>query len=453
MEWLENLSSMVETACEIDKDLFSKYKVKRGLRNEDHSGVLVGLTNIGDVVGYRREGEKIIPIDGRLYYRGIDVYDLVRGFQEDRRHGFDETAYLLLTGKLPSPYALEQFSAYLAGLREMSPLLTKNMILSLRGKDVMNMLARTVLVLYTMDERPEDMSLQNQLKQALNLIAKFPAIITYSYYGMLHSFYRKSLIIRHAETSLTTAENFLHMLKGDDYTPLEASILDLALVLHAEHGGGNNSTFTARVVSSSGTDTYSAIAAAIGSLKGSLHGGANLKVMDMMDHIKDHIHDWKDEEEVERFLMKLLQGEAFDRSGKIYGVGHAVYTLSDPRAVLLKKKAKELAAEKNRTDEFELYDCIERVVPQVFKKYKGTDAKVISPNVDFYSGFVYDCIHIPREIYTPLFAAARVAGWCAHRLEEITFSSRRIIRPAYKNVCKSAAYKPLNTRAEPVSVS
>jgi len=448
MEWINHLTGLVQDACEIDKELFTRYQVKRGLRNEDHTGVLVGLTNIGDVQGYVREGDKIIPTEGRLFYRGIDVYDLVHGFLSENRPGFDETVYLLLTGKLPSANELEKFSAYLAGLRELTPMLTKSMVLSLRGKDVMNMLARTVLVLYTMDDDPEDMSLQNQLRQALNLIAKFPTIITYSYYGMLHSFYRKSLIIRHPEMHLSTAENFLHMLKGEAYTPLEATILDLVLVLHAEHGGGNNSTFTTRVVSSSGTDTYSAIAAAIGSLKGNLHGGANLKVMDMMDHLKENIRDWNDDEEIAAYLLKMLRGEAFDRSGKIYGMGHAVYTLSDPRAVLLKEKAKDLAAEKNRTEEYNLYENIERLVPQVFEKHKGTGAKIISPNVDFYSGFVYDCIRIPREIYTPLFAAARIAGWCAHRLEEITFSSRRIIRPAYKNVCPKAQYVPISQRKD-----
>lgn len=446
MEWINHLTGLVKESCEIDKDLFTRYQVKRGLRNEDHTGVLVGLTNIGDVQGYIREGDKIIPSEGRLFYRGIDVYDLVHGFLKENRPGFDETVYLLLTGHLPSADELEKFSGYLAGQRELSPMLTKSMVLSLRGKDVMNMLARTVLVLYTMDDDPENPALNNQLKQALNLIAKFPTIITYSYYGMLHSFYRKSLIIRHPEMHLSTAENFLHMLKGDAYTPLEAVILDLALVLHAEHGGGNNSTFTTRVVSSSGTDTYSAIAAAIGSLKGNLHGGANLKVMDMMDHLKENIRDWNDDEEISAYLLRMLKGEVFDRSGKIYGMGHAVYTLSDPRAVLLKEKAKELAAEKNRTDEYQLYENIARLVPEVFGKHKGAGAKVISPNVDFYSGFVYDCIRIPREIYTPLFAAARIAGWCAHRLEEITFSSRRIIRPAYKNVCPKAPYIPLAER-------
>ncbi|MFN8207445.1 MAG: citrate synthase [Bacteroidales bacterium] len=448
MEWNENLTTMVQQACEIDKDLFTRYKVKRGLRNEDHSGVLVGLTNIGDVVGYRKDGDQVIPVDGQLYYRGINVVDLVSGFQQDQRHGFDETVFLLLTGQLPSPSELDSFTAKLAGMRDLNPVFTKNMLLSLRGRDVMNMLARTVLVLYTIDETPEDYTLSNQVNQALNLIAKFPAIITYAYYGMLHSFQHQSLIIRHPEPGLTTAENFLHMLKGDEYSKLEADILDLSLVLHAEHGGGNNSTFTTRVVSSSGTDTFSAIAAAIGSLKGSLHGGANLKVMDMMDNIKQNVKDWNDQEEISNYLLKMLKGEAFDGSGKIYGIGHAVYTLSDPRAVLLKAKAKDLAIEKNRLDEFNLYNNIENLIPEVFAKYKGAGSKTISPNVDFYSGFVYDCIRIPREIYTPLFAAARIAGWCAHRLEEITFSSRRIIRPAYKNVAPKFPYHPLHERAE-----
>ena len=447
MELYDKLSAHVNRASQVDKDLFTGYNVKRGLRNADHSGVLVGLTNIGDVVGYRKEDDRIVPVDGQLFYRGIDVKDLVTGFQQDGRHGFEETIFLLLTGKLPGEEELAEFSAELADLRELPPSFTKNMILSIRGRNVMNMLARSVLVTYTLDEDPENYSLRNMVKQSMNLIAKFPAFVVYSYYGMLHSFYRKSMVIRHPEPHLTMAENFLHMLKGDNYTPLEADIIDLALVLHAEHGGGNNSSFTTRVVSSSGTDTYSAIAAAIGSLKGGLHGGANLKVIEMMDNVKQNVSDWKDEEEVKAYLLKILKGEAFDKSGKIYGIGHAIYTLSDPRAVLLKEKARSLAIEKNRLDEFDLYALIEKLAPEVFGQFKGAGAKVICPNVDFYSGFVYDCIHIPKDIYTPVFAIARIAGWCAHRLEEVTFSSRRIIRPAYKNVSERTSYVPLTKRS------
>ncbi len=448
MNILERLESLSIPASEIEKDLYNKYNVKRGLRNQDGSGVLVGLTNIGDVVGYEKKNGNVVPAHGQLYYRGLKINDLVHGFQNDGRHGFDEITFLLLSGKLPNKDELSRFSSYLTGLRDLPQYFTKNMILSLRGKNIMNMLARSVLVLYTMDENAEDFEHINLLKQSLNLIAKFPVITAYSYFGFRHSYQRKSLIIRHPDPSLSTAENFIYMLKGDKYTRLEADIVDLNLVLHAEHGGGNNSTFTTRVVSSAGTDTYSSISAALGSLKGSLHGGANLRVMDMMNDIKKNVKDWDDKKEISDYLLKILKGEAGDGSGKIYGIGHAIYTLSDPRAVLLKEKARELAEEKGRLDEFKLYENIEELAPEVFGKFKGGNPKVITPNVDFYSGFVYKCIDIPREIYTPIFAVARIAGWCAHRLEEITFSSKRIIRPAYKNVFGRMDYEPLENRGQ-----
>jgi citrate synthase len=446
MGLLKRLEELNLKTSQIDRELFDQYTVKRGLRNKDGSGVLVGLTNIGDVVGYRKEDDKIIPQEGNLYYRGINVNDLVKGFQKDKRHGFDETIYLLLAGNLPKKKELAEFSNYMATLRDLPQYFTKNMILSLRGRDIMNMLARSVLVLYTLDEEAEDFALSNQLDQCLNLIAKFPVITAYSYFGYRHSYQRKSLHIRHPNPEMSTAENFLYMLKGDKYTQLEADTIDLALVLHAEHGGGNNSSFTTRVISSSGTDTYSSIAAAIGSLKGPLHGGANLQVMKMMENIKKNIRHWDDPKEVATYLMKILRKEAFDGSGKIYGIGHAIYTLSDPRAVLLKEKARELAEEKGKMEEFKLYETIEQVAPEVFAEYKGPNAKIICPNVDFYSGFVYKCINVPMEIYTPLFAVARIAGWCAHRLEEISFSARRIIRPAYKNVCDKKQYTSVDDR-------
>ncbi len=447
MDIIKHLDGLSAKASEIDKELFTKYNVKRGLRNQDGSGVLVGLTNIGDVVGYEKKGDKVIPAHGRLFYRGISINDMVHGFQSDQRHGFDETVFLLLAGKLPNREELERFSSHLTALRDLPQYFTKNMILSLRGKNIMNMLARSVLVLYTMDDYAEDKNHETVLKQSLDLIAKFPVITAYSYFGFRHSYQRKSLIIRHPDPSLSTAENFLYMLKGETYSKLEADIIDLNLVLHAEHGGGNNSSFTTRVVSSAGTDTYSAIAAALGSLKGSLHGGANLQVVEMIKDIKKNVKDWNDKNELSEYLMKILRGHAGDGSGKIYGIGHAIYTLSDPRAVLLKEKARELAEEKGKLDEYMLYENIEKLAPEVFARFKGGDnIKVIGANVDFYSGFVYKCIDIPKELFTPIFAVSRIAGWCAHRLEEITFASRRIIRPAYKNVFGRAEYDGIESR-------
>jgi len=449
MDLLKQLANNSFEASQFEKELFTRFNVKRGLRNQDGSGVLVGLTNIGDVVGYEKDGDKIIPTNGRLYYRGINVSDLVKGFQDDSRHGFDETIFLLLTGKLPVKTEIKHFTSYLAGLRDLPQYFTKNMILSLRGKNIMNMLARSVLILYTLDDDAEDHAAMNVLKQSLDLIAKFPVITAYSYFGLRHSYQRKSLVIRHPDPGLSTAENFIYMLKGEKYSRLEADILDLNLVLHAEHGGGNNSSFTTRVVSSSDTDTYSAISAALGSLKGFLHGGANLQVIEMMKDIKKNVKDWNDKKEIAEYLLKILKGEVGDRSGKIYGIGHAIYTLSDPRAVLLKEKARALAEEKGRADEFRLYEHIENLAPEVFTKFKrGGNVKTVSPNVDFYSGFVYQCINIPKELYTPIFAVSRIAGWCAHRLEEITFGSKRIIRPAYKNVFGQVDYEPLAERGE-----
>ena len=447
MDILNRLAKLSSGAAQIDKELFTRFSVKRGLRNQDGSGVLVGLTNIGDVIGYEKENDKVIPAHGRLYYRGINVREIVKGFQSDGRHGFDETVFLLLAGKLPNKEELSQFSSHLSGMRDLPSYFTKNMILSLRGTNIMNMLARSTLSLYTLDDYAEDQSHMNVLKQSLDLIAKFPVITAYSYFGFRHSYQRKSLIIRHPEPSLSTAENFLYMLKGDKYTKLEADILDLNLVLHAEHGGGNNSTFTTRVVSSAGTDTYSAIASGLGSLKGFLHGGANLQVIEMMKDIKKNVKDWNDKKEVSAYLLKILNGQAGDGSGKIFGIGHAIYTLSDPRAILLKEKAKELADEKGKLDEYKLYESIEELAPEVLTQFKKDgNTKVVSPNVDFYSGFVYKCIDIPTELFTPIFAISRIAGWCAHRLEEITFSSKRIIRPAYKNVFGLSDYENMEER-------
>jgi citrate synthase len=442
------LEGLVRNACQIDNELFEKFDVKRGLRNSDRTGVLVGLTNIGDVIGYVKENDKVVAIPGRLVYRGIDIEDITRGFQKETRHGFDETVFLLFTGRLPSKTELEEFTSHLASLRALPDKFVIDMILSMKGKDVLNMLARSVLGLYILDDSPDDISLNNMIRQSLNIVAKFPSIIAYSYQAMRHAYKGKTLSIRHPQPHLSTAENFLYLIKGEgSYTRLEADLIDLALVLHAEHGGGNNSTFTMRVTSSTETDIYSAVTSAIGSLKGPLHGGANLKVLDMMEDIKKNVRDWKSRDEVAAYLLKILNKKANDFSGKIYGIGHAVYTISDPRAILLKEKARELAAEEGKSDEFELYALVEELTPDVFRVFKGEQSsKVVCINVDFYSGFVYSCIGIPKELYTPLFALARVSGWCAHRLEELTFSAKRIIRPAFKCVYPMKKYVPLNDR-------
>lgn len=450
-KFLSHLNDSIKQSCQIDNELFEKFEVKRGLRNKDGTGVLVGLTNIGEVLGYKKEGDKVVAIPGRLLYRGIDIEDITQGFQKEDRHGYDETVFLLLTGKLPNKEELEKFTAHMASLRALPDSFIKDMILSMKGKDVLNMLARSVLGLYILDEDPDSITLPNMIQQTLNMIAKFPSIIAYSYQAFSHAYQGRTLMIRYPKPELTASENFLYMVKGEcsRYTKLEADLLDLALVLHAEHGGGNNSTFTIRVTSSSETDIYSAVTSAIASLKGPLHGGANLKVLDMMDDLKTNVTNWKDQAEVEEYLLKILNKQAFDKTGKIYGIGHAVYTISDPRAALLKEKARELAIEKNRLEEFLLYEMVERITPTVFKIFKGEQReKVVCINVDFYSGFVYSCIGIPKELFTPLFAMARIAGWCTHRIEELTFSAKRIIRPAFKNVYPKQEYIPIADRHE-----
>jgi citrate synthase len=447
--YFANLEETVRTACQIDNELYEQFEVKRGLRNKDGTGVLVGLTNIGDVVGYKKEDGKVVAIPGRLLYSGIDIEDIAIGFLREDRHGFDETVYLLLTGHLPNKQELTEFSQLMGSMRALPDDFVKDMILSMKGKDVLNILARSVLGLYTLDNNPDSIALDNMIRQSLNIIAKFPTIVAYSYQALRHLFKGKTLSIRHPQPNLSPAENFLYLIKGDckGYTKLEADLLDLMLVLHAEHGGGNNSTFTMRVTSSSETDIYSSVTSAIGSLKGPLHGGANVRVLEMMEDMKIHVKDWTDEEEVKAHLLKILNKNANDKTGKIYGIGHAVYTISDPRAAILKTKARELAIEKGRLDEFELYSLVERLTPEVFRVFKGEKStKVICINVDFYSGFVYACLDISKELYTPLFAIARVSGWCTHRIEELTFSAKRIIRPAFRNVYGKHEYIPLNTR-------
>jgi citrate synthase len=447
--FFSRLETSVRESCQIDNKLFEEFEVKRGLRNPDGTGVLVGLTNIGNVLGYKKVDGKVVAIPGRLLYRGLDIEDITQGFQKEDRHGFDETVFLLLTGHLPNQTELKEFSEHLATLRALPDEFTKDMILSMKGKDVLNILARSVLGLYTLDEKPDSIALDNMIKQSLSMVAKFPTIVAYSYQALRHLYKGKTLSIRHPQANLTTAENFLYMIKGDckGFSKLEADLLDLLLVLHAEHGGGNNSTFTMRVTSSSETDIYSSITSAIGSLKGPLHGGANVRVLEMMEDMKAHVKDWTSEKEVTDHLLKILNKKANDFSGKIYGIGHAVYTISDPRAAILKAKARELAIEKGRLDEFELYSLVERLTPEVFRVFKGEKStKVVCINVDFYSGFVYACLDISKELYTPLFAIGRVSGWCAHRIEELTFSAKRIIRPAFKNVYGEHKYIPLNMR-------
>jgi len=442
------MSENVKKASFISPELFEKYGVKRGLRNSDHTGVLVGLTNIGHVVGYNNEGGQLVPVDGKLVYRGINVEDLVMDAKLQKRHSFDEVVYLLFSGRLPNQQELKEFMDYMGSLRALPDSFTKNMILTLKGNNIMNMLARTILGIYTLDPKAEDTSVENLVDQSLNLIAKLPTIIAYSYHAMRHAYQHKTLSIRHPNTELSTAENFLLMLKGEEkYTRLEADILDLALILHADHGGGNNSAFTIRVTSSTGTDIYSAVASAIASLKGPMHGGANHEVLGMMDNIKENVKHWDNESEVKDYLHKILKKQAYDGSGKLYGIGHAVYTISDPRAILLKQMAQELAKEKGRLEEFELYLMIEKLAPQAFYEHKGDKTtKRVCANVDFFSGFVYNCIGIKDSVYTPLFAMSRIAGWCSHRLEELIFDARRIIRPAYKDVFGEQPYVKLFDR-------
>ena len=439
------LSEDAKNACKIENELFSKFNVKRGLRNEDGTGVLVGLTKVGNVVGYERLPEGgLVPIPGKLFYRGLDVEDIAHELIKDKRFGFEEVAYLLLSGHLPDKEELHSFKELIYDNMPLEQK-TKMNILDLEGQNIMNILARSVLEMYTFDPNPEDTSRDNLMRQSIELISKFPTIIAYAYNILRHSTQGRSLHIRHPQENLSLAENFLFMLKKD-FTQLDARTLDLLLVLQAEHGGGNNSTFTVRVTSSTGTDTYSSIAAGIGSLKGPLHGGANIQVVDMFNHLKENISNWKDVKEIDRYFNRMLRKEVYDKSGLIYGIGHAVYTISDPRAILLKELARELAKEKNREEEFNFLELLESRAIETFTHFKGEGGKRVSSNVDFYSGFVYEMIGLPTEIYTPLFAMARIVGWTAHRIEELHFDGKRIIRPAYKNVLEEQVYTPLKER-------
>ncbi len=446
-ERLARYEGLARACAQIDPQLYRRYNVKRGLRNEDGSGVLVGLTRVGSVHGYVVDENEIVPVPGKQYYRGVDVQDLVHGFQSEGRPGFEETAYLLLFGQMPTQADLEEWDAVLASKRALPYQLLEKIIRE-PSRDIMNSLARSVLAAYSDDETPDAVSIPAVLRQSIDLVARFPAMAAYAYQAKMHYYHGESLFVRNPVPGRSTAENFLMMLREDAaYTPLEAELLDLCLVLHAEHGGGNNSAFTTHVVTSAATDTYSAIAAAILSLKGPRHGGANLRVMHQMDEIKDALPDWGDEGAIADYLRKILRREAGDGSGLIYGLGHAVYTLSDPRATLLKEKARELAETKDRMEEFRLYEAIERLGPQIFNEGREK-TKELCANVDFYSGFVYDMLNIPVDLYTPLFAISRVVGWCAHRLEELV-NGGPIVRPAFKAITGKGprTYVPLAERA------
>ena len=441
---IDRLAALCKEEFPIEPSLYTEFDVKRGLRDLNGKGVLAGLTHIGNVVASKMVDGQSVPCDGKLYYRGVDVEALVEGFAKDDRPGFEETAYLLLFGQLPDKKQLEDFSQLLADLRYLPSVFTRDVIMKAPSDNMMNTLAKCVLALYSYDQMANDISIPNVLRQCLSLISLFPLISVYGYQA--YNFKAgESLIIHQPNPKLSTAENILYMLRADSqFTPLEAKLLDLALVLHAEHGGGNNSTFTVHVVSSSGTDTYSAIAAALGSLKGPKHGGANIKVCQMFDDLMAHVSDWEDEDALRAYLRSLLHKEGFDHSGLIYGMGHAVYSISDPRARVFKGFVRKLSVEKGREREFELYDRVERLASEVISEerriYKGVCA-----NVDFYSGFVYRMLGLPSELYTPIFAIARIAGWSAHRIEEL-INSNKIIRPAYKAIDDPRPYIALADR-------
>jgi len=442
---IEKLASLTEKASYVNPELYTEYGVKRGLRDLNGKGVLVGITNISEVNSQRVIDGKNVPIPGELYYRGYNVQDIVKNIKPDNHFGFEEITYLLLFGELPTKQQLHDFMKLLSSYRTLPKNFVRDSILKKPSNDMMNSLARSVLALYSYDDNPDDISEENVLRQCLQLIAMFPLLSVYGYQAYRYYSKGDSLIIHRPKKEYSTAENILHCLRDDSsFTPLEAKLLDVALILHAEHGGGNNSTFTTHLVSSSGTDTYSAIAAALGSLKGPRHGGANIKVVKMFADLKKHVKDWTDEEEVGTYLRALLHKEAFDRAGLIYGIGHAVYSISDPRAVIFQGYVEQLAEAKGYEKEYALYSLVERLAPQIIseerKIYKG-----VSPNVDFFSGFVYQMLGLPIELFTPIFAIARIAGWSAHRMEEICHHDK-IMRPAYMTVAEHREYVPIDER-------
>lgn len=441
MAWLEE---ELMKNHRIDPNLYIEYDVKRGLRDSAGKGVLTGLTEISDVCAFNLINGRKIPAEGSLYYQGININDLIQGLN-GRRFGFEETTYLLLFGKLPNEKELSQFSDVMFELENLTGRFVRDVVMKASSVNIMNAMQRCILTLYTYDSNPEDITPSNVLRQSLELIAKLPLIAVYSYHAYRHFRKDDMLMIRNPEKGLSLAENILLMLRPEGkYTELEAKVLDIALILHAEHGGGNNSTFTTHVVTSSGTDTYSSVAASIGSLKGPRHGGANLKAQHMFDNIKANVQDWTNEEEVAAYLKKILNKEVFDKAGLIYGMGHAVYTLSDPREVILKKFAKELAQEKGRSEEFAFYELVERLAGELIMEQRRM-FKPVCANVDFYSGFVYTMLDIPEELFTPIFAIARMPGWSAHRLEEL-INAGKIIRPAYKYVGRHVDFRPMEDR-------
>lgn len=442
---IERLATIAQGNDPIDKSLFEKYDVKRGLRNKNGTGVLVGLTSIGDVVGYEVKDDEKIAIPGRLVYRGYNVEDLVNDAEAHNQFGYEQCAYLLLFGKLPTQTELDEFNELLGNLRTLPDNFTEDMIMKAPSSDIMNKLARGVLASYSYDPNPEDRSLSNILRQCIELVSRFSTLAAYAYQAKRRYYDGKSMYIHNPLPELSTAENFLRLIRNNKaFTDDEAKLLDLALILHAEHGGGNNSSLTVHVVSSADTDTYSAIGAAVGSLKGRRHGGANIQVAEMMDNIKENVKDWSNEKEVKSYLEKIANKEAFNHTGLIYGMGHAIYTINDPRATLLRDKAAKLAREKGLEEEYNLYKMVEKFSPDILYNKHG-DGKKICANVDLYSGFIYSMLNIPRELFTPLFAISRIAGWSAHRIEEI-IAGGKIYRPAYKNIFAEREYVPIEQR-------
>ena len=443
---IEKLATLCRDNNKIDDSLYYRYNVKRGLRDLNGKGVLTGLTEIAEVKSYTIDDDEMVPCPGKLYYRGYNVEDLVNGFVKEHRFGFEETAYLLIFGSLPTTKELKEFTDLLASYRTLPTNFVRDVIMKAPSKEMMNTLSRSILTLYPYDENADDVSVDNALRQCLQLTAVTPLLAVFGYQAFKHYKEGGSLVIHQPDPKMGTAETVLHLLRDDGkFTKFEARVLDLCLVLHADHGGGNNSTFTNRVVTSTLTDTYSAMAASLASLKGPRHGGANIKVVGMMDNIKKHVKDLEDEDAIRKHLEKILRGKAYDRKGLIYGVGHAVYTISDPRAVLLKSFVERLADKKNAKEEFEFYQRVERIAPEVITGNRRMYRANISVNVDFYSGLVYRLLGLPEELFTPLFAIARMAGWSAHRLEELS-SGGKIIRPAYKNVVKHTQYVPIKNR-------